>query len=230
MLKAILFDLDNTLLDFSGFKRESALAAAKAMRQAGLIQDEKVIFGKINEIYGKKGVEYQLTFNETLKELGVQNDSQFERAKQAAIIAYTVKKYELLKPRQRVIQTLNSLKRKYKLGIVTDAPKDKAWQRLILTGLDGYFFPVVTFSDTNVRKPSTLPFKRALVFLKVLPEEVLYVGDFPERDIVGARKMGMKTCLAKYGCIEYSEESNVADYTIERFEDLVKIIEEIEGG
>ncbi|MCX6772326.1 MAG: HAD-IA family hydrolase [Candidatus Micrarchaeota archaeon] len=228
MLKAILFDLDNTLLDFSGFKRESALAAAKAMKQAGLFQDEKIIFNKINEIYEKKGVEYQLTFNETLRELGVENDSQFERAKQAAIIAYTKKKYALLKPRQKVIQTLNSLKSKYKLGIVTDAPKDKAWQRLILAGLDGYFFPVITFSDTNVRKPSTLPFKRALVFLKVQPKEVLYVGDFPERDIIGAKKMGMKTCLAKYGCTDYSEESNVADYTIEKFEDINGVVNSIE--
>ena len=41
MLKAILFDLDNTLLDFSGFKRETALAAAKAMKQAGVPLSEK---------------------------------------------------------------------------------------------------------------------------------------------------------------------------------------------
>ncbi len=165
MLKAILFDLDNTLLDFSGFKRETALAAAKAMKQAGVPHHEKSIYNKIFEIYEKKGIEYQLTFNEVLRELGIVNPSHFERAKQAAIIAYTKKKFELIKPRQNVIRTLNSLKNKYRIGIVTDAPKDKAWQRLILAGLDGYFFPVVTFSDTDVHKPSTTPFKRALALL-----------------------------------------------------------------
>ncbi|MFA4982602.1 MAG: HAD-IA family hydrolase [Candidatus Micrarchaeia archaeon] len=225
MLKAVLFDLDNTLLDFSGFKRESALAAAKAMKQAGVPHDEKMIYGKIFEIYEKKGIEYQLTFNEVLHELGIENPSQFERAKQAAIIAYTKKKFDLIKPRQKVIQTLNSLKGRYNLGIVTDAPKDKAWQRLILAGLDGYFFPVVTFSDTNVHKPSTTPFKRALVFIKVLPSECLYVGDNPERDIIGAKKIGMRTCLAKYGCVEYKEEMDIADYTIEKFEELKNVIE-----
>jgi len=229
MLKAILFDLDNTLLDFSGFKRESALAAAKAMKQAGLWQDEKIIYNKINEVYEKKGIEYQLTFGEVLHELGIEDPNLFEHAKQAAIIAYNKKKYELLKPRQKVIRVLTSLKGKYKLGIVTDAPKDKAWQRLILAGLDGFFYPVVTFSDTNERKPSTTPFKKALVHLKLQPSEVLYVGDMPERDIIGAKRMGMHTCLAKYGCLEYKEEMNVADYTIEKFEDIDEIIHSIEN-
>jgi len=228
MLKAILFDLDNTLLDFSGFKRESALAAAQAMRKAGVPQDEQMIYKKIFEIYEKKGIEYQLTFNETLHEFGIENPSHFERAKQAAIIAYTKKKFELIKPRSKVIQTLNSLKRKYRLGIVTDAPKDKAWQRLILTGLDGFFFPVVTFSDTNVHKPSTTPFKRALALLKMQASEVMYVGDNPERDIIGAKKTGLRTALAKYGCVDYTEEANVAEFTLEDFEDLKKIIAEME--
>jgi len=228
MLKAILFDLDNTLLDFSGFKRETALAAAKAMKRAGVPHDEKLIYNKIFEIYEKKGIEYQLTFNEVLHELGIGNPAQFERAKQAAIIAYTKKKFELIRPRASVIRVLTSLKGKYKLGIVTDAPKDKAWQRLILAGLDGYFFPVVTFSDTNVQKPSTTPFKRALALLKIQASETLYVGDNPERDIIGAKRVGMHTCLAKYGCLEYKEEMNVADYTIEKFEDIDEILHSIE--
>jgi len=229
-LKAILFDLDNTLLDFSGFKRETALAAAKAMKQAGVPHDEKMIYNKIFEIYEKKGIEYQLTFNEVLHELGIENPTHFERAKQAAIIAYTKKKFDLIRPRASVLRVLSSLKGKYALGIVTDAPKDKAWQRLILAGLDGYFFPVITFSDTNVQKPSTTPFKRALVLLKIQASEALYVGDNPERDIIGAKKAGIRTCLAKYGCIDYREEMDVADFTIGKIENLMKVIEDIEGG
>jgi len=36
MIKAIVFDLDNTLLDFSGFKRESALAADRMQNRGAL--------------------------------------------------------------------------------------------------------------------------------------------------------------------------------------------------
>jgi putative hydrolase of the HAD superfamily len=134
-----------------------------------------------------------------------------------------------LKPRPRVIQTLNSLKKKHQLAIVTDAPRDKAWQRLILSGLGHYFHPVVTYNDTGERKPSQKPFLHALSMLKMQPKDVLFVGDFPERDILGAKKAGMHTCLAKYGCLEYSPETDVADYTIDKIEDLKKVIEEIEG-
>jgi HAD superfamily hydrolase (TIGR02253 family) len=229
MLKAILFDLDNTLLDFSGFKRESALAAAKAMKKAGIPLTEKELYDRIFKVYDEKGIEYQRTFGDILYGLDL-TQHDLERARQAAIIAYTKKKYDCIKPRPKVIQILTSLKRKYKLGIVTDAPREKAWQRLVLAGLDSLFYPVVTYNDTLEHKPSLKPFELALFLLKVKPEEVLFVGDNPERDIIGAKKAGLHTCLAKYGCIGYSEEMDVADFTIGKFENISKIIEEIEGG
>jgi len=227
MLKAILFDLDNTLLDFMQFKRESARTAAKAMRRTGIRETEQALCKRIFEIYNEKGIEYQMTFQDLLS--GYQISShQLEHAKQAAIVAYTKKKYELLRPQPKVIRTLSSLKSHYKLGIVTDAPREKAWQRLVLSGLDLFFYPVVTFNDTHEEKPSANPFKCALELLKVRPEEVLFVGDNTGKDIIGAKKVGIATCLARYGCLNYVPEEDVADYRIDRFENLKKVIKEIE--
>jgi len=228
MLKAILFDLDNTLLDFSGFKRETALAAAKAIRKAGVKESEKKLYDAIYEIYGKRGIEYQNTFQELLSEYKL-GANLHEHAKQAAIIAYTKKKHECLKPRPKVIQVLSSLRRKFKLAIVTDAPRDKAWQRLILSGLDHFFEVVVAYEETGEYKPSTKPFFKALSIIGTTPQETLFVGDNPERDIIGAKKAGLHTCLAKYGCIDYREEMDVANYTIGKIEELVGIVREIEG-
>lgn len=226
MAKAILFDLDNTLLDFMKFKRETALAASKAMVKAGIKADEKELYDRIFEIYDKKGIEYQNTFSDLANHYAT-NAHDFERIVQAAIIAYTKKKYELIKPRAHVIATLNALRKKYFLAIVTDAPRDKAWQRLILSGLDGHFYPVVTFTDTGQHKPSPKPFARACELLHINPKDAVFVGDNPERDIIGAKKAGMLTVLAKYGCIGYNEEMDVADFSINKFEDLAKILEEL---
>jgi putative hydrolase of the HAD superfamily len=229
MLKAVIFDLDNTLLDFSGFKRESALAAARAMIRAGVKESEKELYARIFKIYDERGIEYQRTFGDVLYGISLDQHT-LEHARQAAIVAYQKRKYDLLKPRTAALQTLISLKSKYKLAIVSDAPRDKAWQRLVLTNLDQFFYPVVTFNDTGEHKPSQKPFEKALKLLKIKADEALYVGDNPERDIVGAKKAGMTTCLAKYGCIGYMPELNVADYSIDRIDDLKGITEIIDGG
>ena len=227
MLKAILFDLDNTLLDFMKFKKESARAAAKAIIHSGLRESESVLYSKIFAIYDSKGIEYQRTFHDLLSEYSL-SPHQLEHMKQAAIIAYTKKKYSLLRPQPKVVRTLSSLKSSYKLGIVTDAPRDKAWQRLVLSGLDLFFYPVVTFNDTHEEKPSVNPFKRALSLLKVRPDEALFVGDNTRKDIIGAKKVGIMTCLAKYGCLNYVPEEDVADYKIERFEELKRVVKDVE--
>lgn len=226
-LKALLFDVDNTLLDFSRFKRESALAAAKAIRKAGVNEDERALYKKIFGIYDEKGIEYQNTFHDLLLRYNL-SPNLHERAKQAAIIGYQKKKYALLRPRPKVIRTLSVLQKRFKLGIVTDAPREKAWQRLVLSGLDHFFEVVVTLDDTNELKPSRKPFLRALSQLGVTPGEALFVGDNPERDVLGAKKAGITTCFAKYGCIDYTPEREVADFTLERFEDVLKVVEELE--
>ena len=110
---------------------------------------------------------------------------------------------------------------------MTDAPRDKAWQRLVLSGLDLFFYPVVTFNDTHEEKPSVNPFKRALELLKVRPDEALFVGDNTGKDILGAKKVGLITCLARYGCLNYSPEEDVAEYRITRFEELKEVVREI---
>ena len=46
MFKAVLFDLDNTLLDFLTFKKETAKSASKAMKAHGLPDTEENICKK----------------------------------------------------------------------------------------------------------------------------------------------------------------------------------------
>ncbi|MFA5049856.1 MAG: HAD-IA family hydrolase [Candidatus Micrarchaeia archaeon] len=220
--KAILFDLDNTLLDFLTFKRETAKTAAKEMRKYGLNDTEENIYKKIFETYDLYGVEYNKTFYQVIKQYNLEINKA-ERIQQAAIVAYLKRKFEILKPYPEVIETLRKLKENYKLGVVSDAPRNKAWMRLVLSGLDDLFDVIVTFDDTNEHKPSNFPFKKALEELKLEPNEVLFVGDNPGRDIKGANALGMKTCLAKYGLWDRSSDFK-ADYEIEKFEDLLKVV------
>jgi len=226
MLKSILFDLDNTLIDFLTFKKETAKAAAKAMVAHGLKMSETEAYGKIFSVYDEKGIEYQKTFFEVLKPLGL-DINQAEKIQQAAIIAYLKRKFEVLRPYPMVKPTLSRLREKgLKLGIVTDAPRNKAWQRLVLSGLENEFDFVITLDDTLNKKPHPTPFKLAIEKLEMSASDCLFVGDNPEADIKGAKDAGMKTCLAAYG--QWKKSKETSDYTIQRFSELEKIVESLE--
>lgn len=220
--KAVLFDLDNTLIDFLTFKKETAKSASRAMVEQGFPYTEIETYGKIFSVYEQKGIEFQKTFRDVILPENMEINKA-ERIQQAAIVAYLKRKFEVLRPYKNVKSVLLSLRnRGLNLGIVTDAPRNKAWQRLIITGLENEFDFVITLDDTKEKKPHPSPFFLAVQKLGVLPSACLFVGDSPERDIKGARDAGMATCLAKYGLWKKGEES--ADYEIESIDDLLNII------
>ncbi len=221
-LKAIIFDLDNTLIDFLTFKKETAKAAALAMVKHGLPATEIQIYGKIFSVYDEKGIEYQKTFHDVIEPFGL-DMNKAEKIQQAAILAYLEKKFDVLRPYPMVRLTLEKLRKKYQLAIVTDAPRNKSWQRLVLTGLQDEFDVVITHDDTMKKKPAQSPFMLAVQRLGVTAETCLFVGDNPERDIKGAKEIGMKTCWAKYGSLRRISETK-ADFEIDRFENILDVI------
>jgi len=215
MLKAITFDLDQTLIDFMHWKRVSSDAAAKAMVRAGLPMKVSVAKKKLFTKY-IKDIESDTIFGDFLKE----NNSYDERILAAGINAYRRLRFTLLKPYPKVKYVLAKLK-KYKLGIVTDASRLKAFLRLDAMGLS--FDYVVGYEDTMKSKPSSFPFKKMLSLLKVKGPECLHVGD-SYKDMA-ASKLGIITCLARYGSLVDIE----ADFVVDRFEDILKVVKRIEN-
>lgn len=218
--KAILFDLDNTLLDFSKFKKKATGAAARAMIDAGLKGNKKNLSKKLLEFYYSHGIESDDAFEKFLeKEFGKAEPKILA----AGVNAYLKEKYLHLKPYPDTIETLKKLKKKgFKLAIVSDGFRLKAWMRLNAAGLDKYFDTVVTFDDTGKKKPAKEPFLKACKELKVKPEQCIFVGDWVERDIEGANAVGMKTCLAKYGQVIGKKKG--ADWEIENIKELTNIV------
>lgn len=140
------------------------------------------------------------------------------------VVAYRRAKQENLKPFPGVKKTLAALKRKgLKLGVVSDAPRQFAWIRLVDLGLDSFFDFVLAHEDTMQKKPHPVPFKAALKRLGLKPWQVLFVGDSISRDMRGAKSVGMKTALAVYGRTLKRAPAKT-DYRLKRFSDLAKTI------
>ena len=222
MIRAIIFDLDNTLVDFMSMKRQAVTAAIDSMIDAGLKLSPDEAQARIDAIYKERGIEFQNVFDQLLYDEFRKVDFKilsagiiaYRRAREAALVLYP-----------HVNMTLLALlKRGIRLAVVSDAPSREAWLRLVYLNLHHFFDAVVTFDDTGQRKPSPAPFLRALELLGVLPRETVMVGDWPERDVVGAAQLGMVTVFARYGDTFGTVHSH-ANYDIDDVSELLQVID-----
>lgn len=221
MIKAVVFDLDNTLVDFMKMKRRSIEEAIPAMVDSGLEISHDEANKIIDEIYKEQGIEYQKVFDEFLNRVLNRIDYKILSA---GIVAYRRAREASLIPYPHVYSTLNKLlKMGIKMGIVSDAPVKEAWLRLAYLNFHHIVDAVVTFEDTGQRKPHSAPFLKILEKLNVNPEEAIMVGDWAERDIAGAKKVGMKTAFARYGDT-FNTEKHDADYELFDISQLIDII------
>src|SRR5688572_712745 len=152
-IQAVLFDLDNTLVDFLRMKRVASDAAARAMVAAGadfaFSPDEAgdILFGEYLQ-----DLEGQTVFADFLKKhhrqrIGL-SQHHVDRITAHAVNAYLRAKTLQTEPYPGIRRTLIALVRRgVRLGVLTDAPRFKAYQRLESAGLVDFFEFVLSFAD-----------------------------------------------------------------------------------
>ncbi|MBI4055093.1 MAG: HAD-IA family hydrolase [Elusimicrobia bacterium] len=228
MIRAVIFDIDNTLMDFMRMKRASVEAAVDAMIDAGLMIQKERMKEKIFNVYWKEGIEDQQIFDKVLLQEFGQIDYKILAA---GILGYRRAKEGHMSLYPHVHMTLTHLVRMgMKMAVISDAPRLPVWMRIVGLGLQHYFDHVITFDDTGQKKPSPKPFLLALELLGTSPSQTLMVGDWAERDIVGAKGLEMKTAFARYGD-EFGTVESGADFELADILELVDIIRrDNEGG
>jgi putative hydrolase of the HAD superfamily len=226
-IKAVIFDLDNTLVDFMKMKREAVAAAARAMVDHGLPMKEEEAVARLFDIYDRQGIEYQEVLDHFLEEEMGRLD---HRLLAAGVVAYRRAREANMVLYPHVKMTLMELiRRSYKLGVLSDAPSRQAWLRLASLGLLHYFQQVITYDDTGKRKPDPAPFQHMLEKLGLAHDQVLMVGDWPERDIQGARNLHIPTALALYGS-DFDTENSGADFLLHSIDELLPILDTLNAG
>ena len=227
MVKAVVFDLDNTLTDFMAMKENAIRASGNAMIDAGLDMDPEDIHRELFAIYEKEGIEFQKVFNSFLKDrLGTidwkilsSGVVAYRKAKEASLVLYP-----------HVNLTLTELlKRGIKLAVLSDAPRREAWLRLCYLQLQHIFDTVITYEDTGFRKPHHMPYQKVLSIIDETPGETMMVGDWPERDLVGARKAGMISVFARYGFSFDRKPVGMegADHVVDDIRQLLEIVDRL---
>ncbi|MES2153759.1 MAG: HAD-IA family hydrolase [bacterium] len=227
-VRAVLFDLDNTLIDFMRMKRRASDAAAHAMVAAGAdfpfasAEAGDILFGEYLDDIEGNAVFARFLQKHHQQKLAL-SQHHVDRITAAAVNAYLKTKMLHTEPYPGVRRTLVALSRRgLRLGVLTDAPRFKAYQRLEAAGLVDFFDFVIAFDDTGERKPHGKGFRAALDLFAVPPHHVLMVGDWPEKDMAGARAVGMRTVWARYGKPGIPPPPD-AEQAIDHVEELIRL-------
>lgn len=187
-MKAVLFDLDNTLVDRDRAWAEVLDASAPdldpALRQRALHED----------FHGRRPrAEYVRWLEDNAPEVLTHLPRSRPWAHIADAIAARVRAYEL------VPQTLYRMQAKFRIALVSDGSSAVQHKKLRTAGLTSFFEVVVVSEEVGASKPSAKPFEHALEQLGVRPEQAVFVGDHPERDVQGAARLGLTAVWRRHG-------------------------------
>ncbi len=215
-LRAIIFDMDNTLFDFVEAKLKACDAVVDLM---GAGDGEELIKHFFSSGHG---VEDWKNIADYMGKYGV-CPSLYEECCRV----YDDIKLRHIDPYPGVRETLLELKSKgLMLAVVTDALNGHAMDRLRKCGLLDYFDVVVTGDMTGKKKPEPDSITLALERLQIGAEEAVLVGDSLKRDIEAGKRLGMKTVYAAYGDRNYFDgRGSEADFVLHEFGELLRLVE-----
>ena len=221
VIKAIIFDMDNTLFDFVKAK---LLACEAVVSYVNLNDDMKLLDYFIKD---EIDVERFESIARYLKDRNIYTEETFE----TCCKIYLEVKLGNIEPYPGVVETLKEIKKlNLKCALVTDAFTENARARLVKTGLLQFFDLLVTADLVGTKKPEPDSLKYALTELGCTVDEVISVGDSLRRDITPSNELGLVTVYAAYGDRNFYEESKGSpDYTINNIQELIPIIKSYLG-
>ncbi len=155
-------------------------------------------------------------------------------------VQYTFEQSILIYPPKLVDgvpEVLENLASKYKLAIVSDTgfSPGKVLRELLKINEIFHFFSAFSFSnETGVAKPHPMAFQTVLRQLNCPAENALHIGDIEETDIQGAKKLKMLAIRFIGNHLDFPNEDSelhtIADYIATSWQDIPRIIDEIEDN
>ncbi|MDI3498310.1 HAD-IA family hydrolase [Archaeoglobus sp.] len=215
-IKAVIFDLDNTLVDFVEAKMEACRAVVE---KAGCGDADELLHYFLRQ---RHGFESHYNIADYLRDKGVYSEELYRECCEI----YEKVKLESVRVYEGIREVLEKLKQNYRLAVVTDAENGHAISRLEKAGLLNFFDVIVSADMTGKRKPEPDSPLLALKKLNVGPEEAAIVGDSLRRDIQAGKRLGMLTIYAAYGDRNFFESrKEEADFVAEKPEDILKVLD-----
>jgi putative hydrolase of the HAD superfamily len=229
-LRAVLFDIDDTLFGTTEFARLARKNAVTAMCEAGLNLPVQAVEQELSEVIAEFSSNYSKHFDKLLVRLGtpLRDDATPAIVVAAGVCAYHDTKFRSFEPFPDVLPLLADLQSADVItGIITHGWTEKQAEKLVRLGVIPYINKDAIFisDEIGISKPNPKLYETALNRLGLQAAEVMFVGDSPAHDVAPAKSLGMITTFASRASKwTPSDESQQADHEIEDFEQLRAIL------
>ncbi len=218
-VRAVLFDLDDTLLDrAAGFERfcRELYHSCPAIGQKHTEEEALALMLALD-------AQGQRPRPDMFRDFMAQWPGVFRDVDQAMQVFLT------LYPRMLVLdpQTRELLEDLQDSGIpcaiVTNGGASMQMNKVREAGLDGLVKAIVISEALGVAKPDRRIFEHALAQIGALPSTAMFVGDNPENDILGALGLGMCTAWLHHGR-QWPHAERAPDYVIDSVSQVRHIV------
>ena len=240
MIKAVFFDLDETLCDsdtawhiavketFQRLCKHAPNVSEKAVTEAWTTVHQK-LFQQLNAGKCSMAEVRDSRFQCLFKELGLPTDKVMEELSDFFCSRYlaSLRLYDDVP----VLEELHA----YHVGIITngahDEHTDSQLSKVRHLGLSERIQSLTISGEIGVRKPKVEIFRVACERAGVLPKEAIFVGDSVQNDIVGANRAGMTSVLInrKSEVLVSKTADEQPDYTISNLHDVLSCLKNRQG-
>lgn len=188
MVEAVLFDLDETLLDRISSVR--AFVAEQFASDCGLFESPEALVNRFTLLDDRNNVPKTSVYRQIFAEMGQPASGIWRRS----FADFERNSWRFAQPYDGMSSTLRSLRSAGKrLGIVTNGETHLQLRSILALDLDRLVDTYLISESESCRKPDADIFLRAAERLHVAPQDCAFVGDTPQTDMIGARQVGMRT-------------------------------------
>lgn len=224
MYKYLLFDFDNTLVDFDAASHKSLHDVAERLQVEANDAFFKV-FKEINHEMWSLFERRLLTASDIKRNRFKRLAEHYGKKVDASLLnrlflRKLVDNTELIEGAKDVLQLLGN---NHQLVIITNGFREVQRPRIEKVGLTSYFSHIFVSDEIHVAKPDVAFFEHVHLHLKGCnKEELLVIGDNPNSDILGAHNYGIDSCY--YNNKHKNNETPKSTFEINELSELITIL------
>ncbi|XP_004484160.1 N-acylneuraminate-9-phosphatase [Dasypus novemcinctus] len=237
-LRAVFFDLDNTLIDTAGASRKGMLEVIKLLQSKYHYKEEaEVICDKVQVKLSSECFDPSKTcitdlrishWEETIQE--TKGGSANRKLAEECYFLWKSTRLQHMTLAEDVKAMLTDLRKEVRLLLLTNGDRQTQREKIEACACQSYFDAIVVGGEQKEEKPAPSIFYYCCDLLRVQPDDCVMVGDTLETDIQGGLNAGLRATvwINKIG-IAPQNSSPVPHYIVSSVLELPAVLQSIDS-